>query len=80
MKINVEVDITPDEVKELFEGNMDVLQRSLIELFMRQMAQSTSPDPEHMSFWKSMSEQSSDMFEQYKKAMMGDVGEPLKHK
>ncbi len=65
MKFNVELDITPAEVKELFEGNMDVLQRSLVELFMGQMSQVKSPSADMVSFWQSMAEKSTAMFEQY---------------
>jgi len=71
MKITFEVDITPDEVQELFEGNMESLQRALLELFMRQMPKVTSPDQDMISFWQSMAERSTAMFEQYQQAMTG---------
>ncbi len=71
MKISFEVDITPEEVKELFEGNMDVLQRALMELFVKQMSQVKTPNNTVMAFWQMMSEKSTDMFEQYQKAMSG---------
>ena len=74
MKITFEVDITPEEVQELFKGNMDSLQRALIELFMRQMPKATVPDNDIMSFWQSMAERSSEMFEQYQKVMTGASG------
>lgn len=78
MKFNLELDISPDEVKELFEGNMEVLQRSLAELFMRQMAGKVqSPNTDMVSFWQSMAEQSKSMFEQYQKSM-SDVAQPKK--
>ncbi len=73
MKFNVELDITPAEVKELFEGNMDVLQRSLVELFMGQMSQVKSPSADMVSFWQSMSEKSTSMFEQYQNTMSAAV-------
>lgn len=66
MKFNVELDITPTEVKELFEGNMDVLQRSLVELFMGQMSKVKSPSPDMVSFWQSMAEKNTSMFESIK--------------
>lgn len=70
MKFNIELDITPAEVKELFEGNMDVLQRSIVETFMRQMSNvQSSPNGDLVSFWQSMAEKSTEMFEQYQKAM-----------
>lgn len=77
MKINFEVDITPEELKELFEGNMDVLQRGLTELFVKQMSQVKTPDNNVMAFWQSMAEKSTDMFEQYQKAM-SDIKTPKK--
>ncbi len=72
MKFNVELDISPAEVKELFEGNMDVLQRSIVETFMRQMSNvQSSPSGDLVNFWQSMAEKSTAMFEQYQKAMSG---------
>ncbi|MFL0801671.1 MAG: hypothetical protein K6L81_12305 [Agarilytica sp.] len=73
MKFNIELDITPEEVKELFEGNMDVLQRSLVELFMRQMSHAKPPSADMMTFWQSMAEKSTSMFEQYQNAMSSVV-------
>ncbi len=74
MKFNIELDISPEEVKELFEGNMEVLQRSLVEFFMRHMtANAKSPSNDMMSFWQSMAEQSTSMFEQYQKSMSDAV-------
>lgn len=78
MKIQLEVDITPAEVKELFEGNVELLQRSLIELWMRQMAQTKSPDKSMASFWQAMAEQSSAMFQEYQNAMSGGKAEGKK--
>ncbi len=78
MKFNLELDISPDEVKELFEGNVEVLQRSLVELFMRNMTvNAKSPSTDMVSFWQSMAEQSTSMFEQYQKNM-SDVTRPKK--
>lgn len=71
MKINFEVDITPEEVKELFEGNMDVLQKAMLEMFMRQMSHVKTPDNDMVAFWQSMAERSNDIFKQYQDAMRG---------
>jgi len=71
MKINLEVDISPEEVKELFEGNMEMLQRSLAELFVRQVSQVKTVDNNVAAFWQSMAEKSTEMFEQYQKNMSG---------
>lgn len=73
MKFNIELDITPEEVKELFEGNMEVLQRSIVELFMGQMSQAKAPSHDMVSFWQSMAEKSTSMFEQYQGATSSDV-------
>lgn len=72
MKISFEVDITPEEVKEVFDGNMESLQRSLIELFVRQMSHTDkAPSNNMMSFWRAMAEQSTSMFNQYQQDMTG---------
>ncbi len=77
MKISFEIDITPEEVKEIFDGNMEVLQRSLMELFMRQMANTDkAPSNTMMAFWQSMAEQSASMFQQYQHDITG--GSPKK--
>ncbi|MFL0810664.1 MAG: hypothetical protein K6L76_09635 [Agarilytica sp.] len=73
MKLNFEVDISPEEVKELFEGNMDVLQRSLVEFFMSHMTNTSSPSGDMMKFWQNIAEQSTSMFEQYQNTMTGGV-------
>lgn len=67
MKIKVEVDMTPQEVLELFEGNVESLQKAMINLFMQSVPQAGAGDSNIMEFWQNMAKQSQKMFEQYQK-------------
>lgn len=67
MKIKIEVDMTPQEMLELFEGNVESLQKAMINLFMQSVPQAGSTDSNVMEFWQSMAKQSQKMFEQYQK-------------
>lgn len=67
MKINIEVDMTPQEMLELFEGNVESLQKAMINLFMQSVPQAGSTDSNVMEFWQTMATQSQKMFEQYQK-------------
>lgn len=67
MKIKIEVDMTPQEMLELFEGNVESLQKAMINLFMQSVPQAGSTDSNVMEFWQTMAKQSQKMFEQYQK-------------
>lgn len=67
MKIKIEVDMTPEEMLELFEGNVESLQKAMINLFMQSVPQADSADSNVMEFWQTMAKQSQKMFEQYQK-------------
>lgn len=68
MKIKIEVDMTPQEVLELFEGNVESLQKAMINLFLQSVPKAGSKDANIMEFWQDMAEQSQKMFEQYQKS------------
>lgn len=67
MKIKIEVDMTPQEMLELFEGNVESLQKAMINLFMQSVPKAGSTDSNVMEFWQTMAKQSQKMFEQYQK-------------
>lgn len=70
MKITCEIDVTPEELLELFEGNAETLQKAMMEMLLKTMSVSKQPENDAMKFWQLMSEKSDEMFEQYK-SMMG---------
>lgn len=80
MKLSFELDITPEEVLQLFDGNVEALQRSIVELLMKQMTHSKTADNSMMAFWQAMSERSSDIFKQYQANMSGATSSHSKDK
>lgn len=71
MKIKFEVDVTPEELLELFEGNTETVQKAFIQLFMRQMSGAAVPENAVVEFWKSVLDKNTTLFEQYQNAMSG---------
>lgn len=71
MKLHFELDITPQEVLALFDGNVETLQRAFAEFLLKQMTQSPPADNAMAAFWQAMSERSGDMFKYYQAAMSG---------
>jgi len=69
MKIKCELDVSPEELLTLFDGNMESLQRVMLELLMKHTAKPHEANESVAAFWQTMSEKSTDMFEQYQQAM-----------
>jgi hypothetical protein len=73
VKVTFELDITPKEVLELFEGNVEGLQKAMMELFLKKMppmmnaTSAKTGENSMMEFWQAMAEKSTSMFEQYQK-------------
>ena len=68
MKIKVEADITPKELLELFEGNIDALQKAMLNMLLQTMPKAGVGENNAVEFWKMMAQKSQDMFEQYQKS------------
>lgn len=71
MKINVEVDISPQELQELFQGNMEMVQKAILDMLVKNSAKPSMPDNEMLNFWQSMAEKSAAMFEHYQRGYGG---------
>lgn len=71
MKIKMEIDISPEEVLELFEGNVDTLQRAMLGSIAHSFdhaVKSNEFKPQQIfDFWQGMAEKSQAMFEEHTK-------------
>lgn len=65
MKIKFEVDVTPEEVLELFEGNTEALQKAMITYFLKSVPTSKGSEQDMFKFWQTMAEKSSEMFNSF---------------
>ena len=66
MKVKIEVDLTPKEMLELFEGNIESLQKAMLKMMM-QTTGDTAGGNNALEFWQTMAQKSQEMFEQYQK-------------
>lgn len=79
MKIKCEIDLTPEELLKLFEGNTEALQKAFLTNVMQTMSAGFKPpetggkDNDVAKFWQLMAEKSNTMFEQYKNMMSPDA-------
>lgn len=71
MKIKLEMDISPEELLELFAGNQELLQQAMLKLFKQSMPQSAASEANVLEFWQSMAKRSQEMFDQYQKDFNG---------
>ena len=63
MKVKIEVDLTPQEMLELFEGNIETLQKAMLNIMLQGAGSGT--DKNGLEFWQTMARKSQEMFEQY---------------
>lgn len=69
MKIKMEIDISPQEVLELFEGNVESLQKAMLGTIAHSYDQALKNNefqPQQIfDFWQGMAEKSQTMFNEY---------------
>ncbi|ABD80587.1 hypothetical protein [Saccharophagus degradans] len=72
MKIKMEIDISPQEVLELFEGNVESLQKAMLGTIAHSYDQAVKNNdfqPQQIfDFWQGMAEKSQAMFTEYSQA------------
>ena len=69
MKIKIETEISPQELLELFEGNVDALQKAIMASVVQQMPGMGGGENSAMAFWQAMAGKGQEMFEQYQQSL-----------